>query len=354
LPSKPIISILAKLGGKVNCNWRYKLRHQLYFKKSSRVSKKKVNEILEHIDNDTLSHQEKILVENLRKLSRSDIFAVKIKNVKIRDYDGFVFDVSVPESEMFWGGTVPILLHNSDERGIDVIRHKVKEFARARPIGGVPFRIIILDEADALTQDAQQALRRTMESYTNVSRFILICNWSSKIIEPIQSRCAVFRFRSLSEDDIKTYINRIADKEKIKITNGAINSIIEITEGDLRKVSNLMQSAASLGGEVTDGVVFDAANRAKPNDVREMVKLALAGNFGESRKLLQELLLKQGLSGGDILSEIHRQIYSLDIPEEVKIKLIDKCGEYDFRISEGGNELIQIEAFLAQITLYSR
>jgi replication factor C small subunit len=245
-------------------------------------------------------------------------------------------------------------LNASDERGIDVIRHKVKEFARTRPIGGVPFRIIILDEADALTQDAQQALRRTMESYTNVSRFFLICNWSSKIIEPIQSRCAVFRFRSLSEDDIKTYIDRIADKEKLKITEGAISSIIEITEGDLRRVSNLMQSAASLGGEVNEDVVFDAANRARPNDVREMVKMALAGNFVESRKMLQELLLKQGLSGGDVLSEIHRQIYSLDIPEDVKIRLIDKCGEYDFRISEGGNELIQIEAFLAQVTLYSK
>jgi replication factor C small subunit len=158
----------------------------------------------------------------------------------------------------------------------------------------------------------------------------------------------------LSEEDIKIYINRIADQEKLKIANNAFNAIIEMTEGDLRKVSNLIQSAASLGKNIDEDTIFDAANRAKPNDVRDMMKLALAGNFVESRKMLQDLLLKQGLSGGDVLSEIHKQIYSLDIPEDVKMKLIEKCGDYDFRISEGGNELIQIESFLAQVALYSK
>jgi len=245
-------------------------------------------------------------------------------------------------------------LNASDERGIDVIRHKVKEFARTKSIGGVQFRIIILDEADALTQDAQQALRRTMESHTSVSRFVLACNWSSKIIEPIQSRCAVFRFRSLSEEDIKTYIDRIAKHEKLKVTDGAVRAIIEITEGDLRRVSNLMQSAASLGKDIDEENVYDAANRAKPNDIREMMKLALVGDFIGARKLLQDILLKQGLAGNDVLSEIHRQIYNFDISEEMKIQLIDKCGEYDFRINEGGNELIQLEALLAQMVLFSK
>ena len=245
-------------------------------------------------------------------------------------------------------------LNASDERGIDVIRHKVKEFARTKPIGQVPFRVIILDEADALTQDAQQALRRMMESYTHVSRFIIICNWSSKIIEPIQSRCAVFRFRSLFEDDIKAYIKRISDKEKLKITDGAINTVIEITEGDLRRVSNLMQSAAILGNKIDEDSVYDAASRAKPSDVKDMMKLALAGNFPEARKLLQDLVLKQGLAGSDIISEMHRQIYNFDISEDLKIKLIDKCGEFDFRISEGANELLQLESLLAQFLLFSK
>lgn len=354
LPSAPIIGVLSKLDGKIKCNWRYKLRHQLYSKGSSRVPKRAVKDVLEKIDFSSLSEQEKKLVENLDKLSRSDIFATKIKSIKIKDYDGFVFDVSVPDSEMFWGGTAPVLLHNSDERGIDIIRHKVKEFARTRPIGGMPFRIVILDEADALTQEAQQALRRTMESFTEISRFVLICNWSSKIIEPIQSRCAVFRFRALGEDDIKSYIKKISDNEKLKIDDKAIGAIIEITEGDLRRVSNLMQSAASLSSEISEDVIYDAASRAKPNDVREMMRHALGGNFGEARGMLQNLLLKQGLAGNDVLSEIHRQIYNFDISEDFKMKLIDKCAEYEFRVSEGGNELLQISALLAQMAAFSK
>src|SRR3972149_247326 len=121
----------------------------------------------------------------------------------------------------------------SDERGIDVIRGAVKDFARTKSIGEVPYKIIILDEADALTQEAQQALRRTMETYTNVSRFILIANYSSKIIEPIQSRTAVFRFKSLTDSDIKNYIERVAEGEKLKLSSDAFSTLIALSEGDL-------------------------------------------------------------------------------------------------------------------------
>src|SRR3989338_1260013 len=137
-------------------------------------------------------------------------------------------------------------LNASDERGIDVVRGKVKDFARMRPLGSVSWKIVILDEADALTQEAQQALRRTMENYTNVTRFILLCNYSSKIIDPIQSRCAVFRFRVLVDMDIKKYIERIAEGEKLKLDDNAMNALIYLSEGDLRKVSNLLQASAAM------------------------------------------------------------------------------------------------------------
>lgn len=240
-------------------------------------------------------------------------------------------------------------LNASDERGIDVVRGKVKDFARMRSLGGIQWKIIILDEADALTQEAQQALRRTMENYTNVTRFILLCNYSSKIIDPIQSRCAVFRFRMLEDVDIKKYVERVVDGEKLKIDPKAIDALVYLSEGDLRKMSNLLQAAAAMKEKITEEVVYEIASKAKPTDVKEMLDLALKGKFTESRKLLQEMLLRQGLSGSDIISEIHRQIYSLDgISEETKIHLIEKCGDYEFRISEGGNEVIQIEALLAQ------
>jgi len=245
-------------------------------------------------------------------------------------------------------------LNASDARGIDVIRGQVKDFARTKPLGEVPYKIIILDEADNLTSDAQQALRRTMEAFTAVSRFCLICNFSSKIIEPIQSRCAVFRFKALTEADVRKFIERIVKGEKLKITEDGTKAIVEICEGDLRKVANILQTAASLGKKIDENVIYDVASRAKPTDIKEMLELTLKGKFEDARKKLQDLLLRQGLSGGDIISEIHRQIYSLDIPEDLKIKLVEKCGEYEFRLSMGGNELIQLESLLAQFLIFSK
>jgi replication factor C small subunit len=354
VPASPLIKLLEKLGKRVDFNWRYLLRHQLYSKRCKRIRKSLMEKILERIKKIKLSESESSLLRKFEKLVKSPLFFVKIKDIKIENYNDYVYDVSVPNSEMFWGGTVPILLHNSDERGIDTIRHKVKDFARTKALSDVGYRIIILDEADALTPEAQQALRRTMETYTSVSRFILICNWSSKIIEPIQSRSAVFRFKPLSEADIRKFIDRIVKGEKLKISEDAIKAVIYLSEGDLRKVANLLQASSALGKKITEEIIYDVASKAKPTDVKEMLELALKGKFEEARKKLQDMLLVQGLAGSDIIAEIHKQIYSLDIPEEAKIQLVEKCGEFEWRISQGGNEVIQIEALLAQFLLFSK
>ncbi len=245
-------------------------------------------------------------------------------------------------------------LNASDTRGIDTIRGQVKDFARTKSLSDVGYRLIILDESDALTPEAQQALRRTMENFTNVSRFCLICNYSSKIIEPIQSRCVVFRFKTLAEADIKKFIERIVEGEKIKIADDAVNAIIYLSEGDLRKVANLLQASAALKEKITEDIVYDVASKAKPEDVKEMIELALKGKFMDARKKLQELILRQGLAGTDVIAEIHRQIYSLDVPEETKVQLIEKCGETEFRLSEGGSDLIQLESLLANFLLFSK
>ncbi len=242
-------------------------------------------------------------------------------------------------------------LNASDTRGIDVIRGQVKDFARMKAIGNVPYKLIILDEADNLTPDAQQALRRTMENFTRTARFILICNYSSRIIDPIQSRCSVFRFKPLLEKDVREYINRIVNGEKLKITEDGIKAVLTLSEGDLRRVANLLQASAALGKRITEDVVYGVASQAKPKDVEEMLNLALSGDFKSARKRLHDLILKQGLAGEDVIKAIHGTIYNLNIPEEDKVKLIEKAGEYDFRISEGGDPLIQLEAFLAQFLL---
>jgi len=245
-------------------------------------------------------------------------------------------------------------LNASNERGIDVVRNKVKDFARTRTVSGIGYRLIILDEADALTGDAQQALRRTMETYAAVSRFILICNWSSKIIEPIQSRCSVFRFRALGRDDQLKFLERIEKAERLSMDAAAKDAIIHLAGGDLRKVANIAQSAASAKRKITEDLVYDIASRAKPVDVKVMMELALAGNFAASRKKLQDMLLMQGLSGEDVIREMHRQLDEVKADERTKAELVSKVGEYEYRISQGGNDLVQLEALLAQIMLFAK
>src|SRR5512136_840714 len=147
-------------------------------------------------------------------------------------------------------------MNASDERGIDVVRNQIKQFARTTPLGDASFKILFLDEADALTTDAQAALRRTMESYAQTCRFILSCNYSSKIIDPIQSRCAIYRFRPLDEAAISEEICRIAGKENLSVTGDAIEAITYIAQGDMRKAINALQGAAILSPKISKSMVY--------------------------------------------------------------------------------------------------
>ena len=153
-------------------------------------------------------------------------------------------------------------LNASDERGIDTVRTKVKDYARTRPIGDVPYKLILLDESDALTPDAQHALRRTMEMYTHTARFVLDCNFSSRIIEPIQSRCAIFRFRRLSDGEVATMLKRIARAERLTLNGGAIDAITYVSEGDMRHAINVLQAAAALGRRITENTVYQVSAAA--------------------------------------------------------------------------------------------
>ena len=233
-------------------------------------------------------------------------------------------------------------LNASDERGIDVIRGKIKDFARTAPIGDNPFKIIFLDEADALTPPAQAALRRTIERYTHICRFILSANYSSKIIEPIQSRCTVFRFRPLTAEDITKYMRKIAQKEKLTITPDGLETLIFVSQGDLRKAINVLQVGASVSKKITADLLFETSATAKPDDVHDLIQLALKGDFMASRKKLYDLLIQYGLSGEELIKQIHRSIYDLTIPDIKKVKLIEQTGEIEFRLTEGSNEHLSL------------
>jgi len=180
------------------------------------------------------------------------------------------------------------------------------------------------------------------------------CNYSSKIIEPIQSRCAIFRFRPLNDEDIAERIRYIAENEGLELTEDGLQAILYVAEGDMRRAINVLQAAAALNTVITDENVFLVASRARPEDVREMMQLALEGNFLKARDKLREILLKQGLSGEDVLIQMHKEVFNLPIPEDRKVALADKIGEYNFRLVEGANEMIQLEALLAQFTIMGK
>lgn len=243
-------------------------------------------------------------------------------------------------------------LNASDERGIDVIRNKVKDFARIVTPPDVPFKTVLLDEADNMTADAQQALRRTMELYTETTRFILACNYLSKIIDPIQSRTALFRFYPLKKDDVVSRLELIAKEEGVEYDVKALETIYDITSGDMRKAINILQ-ASSAYGKVSTEAVYKVLGMAQPKEVREMVKYALQGRFTEARSKLLSLMINYGLSGEDIVKQVHRDLFSneFQIPEELRVILADYVGEIEFRIIEGADDEIQLSAMLARISI---
>ncbi len=240
-------------------------------------------------------------------------------------------------------------LNASDERGIDVVRTTVKEFARMASLSSVPFKILVLDEADNMTSDAQSALRRTMEKYTDTCRFVLCCNYSGRIIEPIQSRCALFRFTPLPDEKIVENLHRIAKNEGLKFTETGLKSIVEVAEGDLRKSINTLQAASSMSKGITEESVYQVVGRAKPTDVHEMLNHALKGDFIKAREELRHLLVRYGLSGSEIVRQIHSEIFRLAIPEKKRIDLVEAVGEIDFRLVQGGDEEVQLSALLAKL-----
>jgi replication factor C small subunit len=246
-------------------------------------------------------------------------------------------------------------INASDERGIQTIRDKVKMFARQIPMGGeISFKILLLDESDQLTDDAQHAFRRIMEQYSSTCRFILAANYSNRIIEPIQSRCAVFRFRPLLKKDIIGRIKWIAEQEKLEVDDAALETIYEFSEGDMRRAINTLQAAASISPKIDEKIVYYILGYVSRGEIRKILELAMSGNFTQARDELRKLIYVQGLAGSDIVSAIYRELFYLDIGEEDKLELIDLLGEVDYRIVEGGTEEVQLMAFLARLAAKSK
>jgi len=255
-------------------------------------------------------------------------------------------------------------LNASDARGIDVIRGAVKDFARTRAMEDVPFKVIYLDESDALTKEAQDALRRIMEDYVQTTRFILSCNYSSKIITPIQSRCAIFRFKPLAKGYVEHILKKIAENEGFEIAPDALELLYEASEGDMRKAENLLQACAATANvqetssKQSQGIrvigpqeVSKVVSFAEPKEIEAVVKLALDGKFLDAKKRLTDAMIAHGLSGIDVIKQIQKEVWNLKFDEKIKIDLIRICGELEFRLVEGANEFIQLSALLAEFAV---
>lgn len=241
-------------------------------------------------------------------------------------------------------------LNASDERGIKMVRERVKEFAASVKLAsdkdfGKP-KIIILDEADEMTSEAQTALRRIIEDSARTTRFIIVCNYLSQIIEPIQSRCVVFRFTRLPKEDVISHLEMICGKEKVKYEKKALEEIYDSTGGDLRHSINVMQAAAGMGAVNTANVsaAIGISGRSKVGDV---LKLALSGKFNEARAKLLELTQVYGMSETDFLKYANQEAYDLKLerPDELAALM----AEYDYRLASGAHPEIQLAAFLAQL-----
>ncbi|MEI7856836.1 MAG: replication factor C small subunit [Methanomicrobiales archaeon] len=242
-------------------------------------------------------------------------------------------------------------MNASDERGIDVVRNQIKEFARTKSDGGAAFKILFLDEADALTTDAQAALRRTMESYAQSCRFILSCNYSSKIIDPIQSRCAIYRFKPLGAEAVKMEVRRIAVKEGLAVTAEAMDAIVYIAQGDMRKAINALQGGAIMSTTIDEKMIYAITSTARPDEINELLGLSLAGDFDGAESLLNQLLHERGIAPNELINQCYRALVKRDMNRNLKVQLIDHIGETDFRLSEGANSDIQLEALIARFVL---
>jgi len=240
-------------------------------------------------------------------------------------------------------------LNASDERGINVIRERVKEFARTAPPGGAPFKLVILDEADNMTGDAQQALRRIMEMYAQNARFVLLANYLSGIIEPIQSRTVMIRFNPLPKDAVVSRLRYIAQCEGLRVTDEALDAIYEFTQGDMRRAISALQIAATISKEVTDEVVARALGMISPRLIRDALREAIYGSFSKTATQLYGFVVDGGIGELELIKQLHREVLKLDVPEYLKPELAFIIAEAHYATLRGARGLVQILGALAKV-----
>ncbi|XP_067931456.1 replication factor C subunit 5-like [Watersipora subatra] len=242
-------------------------------------------------------------------------------------------------------------LNASDERGIDVVREKVLTFASTRSMFTTGFKIIILDEADAMTKDAQNALRRIVEKYTENVRFCFICNYLSKMIPAIQSRCTRFRFAPLSRDQMLPRLQHVSQEENIQVKDDGMRAVVRLAGGDMRRALNMLQSTSLSHDVVTEDSVYTCVGHPLRKDINKIAELMLNKPFNEAFTQIKKIQRDRGLALQDILDDLHTLVHKIDFSTQLRLKIVDKLCEIEYRLSGGTNEKLQLSAMIAAFQL---
>lgn len=238
-------------------------------------------------------------------------------------------------------------MNASDDRGIGIVRGQILSFASTGTMYRSGFKLIILDEADAMTNDAQNALRRIIEKYTDNVRFCIICNYLSKIIPALQSRCTKFRFGPLSADQILPRLDTIIKEENLTVSDDGKEALITLSGGDMRKVLNVLQSTWLAFGSVTEENVYSCVGHPLPIDIKNIVNWLLNESYELCYCKIQDIKLKKGLALQDILTELHLFVNKIEFPDSILIDLIIKLAEIEKRVAIGCSESVQLNALVS-------
>ncbi|KAJ9067050.1 Subunit of heteropentameric Replication factor C (RF-C) [Entomophthora muscae] len=242
-------------------------------------------------------------------------------------------------------------LNASDDRGISVVREQIKDFASTQLIQKGGFKLVILDEADAMTNAAQSALRRVIEKYTTNVRFCIICNYVSKIIPAVQSRCTKFRFAPLEEDLVTDRLNQVVDTEKVNITESGKSALLRISKGDMRRVLNILQACYSAFDVISEREVYLCTGMPLPEDIEQIRDWLLNSDFTAARDSIMALKTEKGLALQDILSQLYELILELNVPSHVLAYILDKLAEIECNLSIGSTESLQLSSMIGSFKL---
>lgn len=265
-------------------------------------------------------------------------------------YQNYVWEINVFDE--------PALSRPMKKEEVDKFIKKIKNFASTTALADTTiFKIIIMNDADSLNKNAQHAFRRIMEKYTLTCRFCLICTNLERIIDPIRSRCSVFNFIPLKEEDIKGLLSRIAIQEKVLLVEEGLDILYIASKGNMRNAINILQAAAAISRnrEVDDSSIYNVIKELAPHKIREMIKLSMIGNFIEAREILRSLLIDDNITAENILEETYNELMCMSkISKEWKIKLTDTVSQVDYNLTQGERKEIQLSVLLSKLALVGK